>query len=169
MWRLFSHLRKAELVAGVGAAVMFAATFSAWFKVPVVERLDVAPDAQRVGGTSFNVHLNVWDLGIARWFVYLAILSAAWMIVAAIFADSARWSVILGTPTALFGTGAAIGLVHRLIDPPSGSSVTSAYYVAVAGGLLLMAGGLWAVRDDSSPPAFDRSPEPEIVHLDSAP
>lgn len=145
-----SRLRMAEVVAGLGAAALLATTFAPWFKVRGAE-------------------LNVWNLSIARWFIFLAILSAAWMVIAALFADSARWSVILSTPTGLFGISAAIGLVYRLINPPGGFSVTSAFYAAVAGGLLLLAGGLWAIRDDSSPPAFDNSPEPEIVHLESAP
>lgn len=166
---MLSRLRTADRVAGFGAAVLFAATFAPWFKLPGASQLDVAPDAKLVGGPTFYAHLNVWDLSVARWFIYLAILSAGWMIVSALFADSARWSVILCTPTALFGICAAIGLIHGLINPPGNASVTTAFYAAVAGGVLLMIGGLRAVRDDGSPPGFDLSPDPEIVHLDSAP
>lgn len=166
---MFTHLRKAEYLTGTGAIMLFASTFFPWFEIPGSERLDIAPEAKLLGETSIGFELNVWDLSVARWLVYLAILSAAWMIVAALFADSARWSVILGTPTLLFGICAAVGLVFRLINPPAGAGVTTAFYVAVAGGLLLLAGAMWAVRDDSTPPAFDNAPEPEAVHLDSAP
>lgn len=166
---MLSRLRKAELLTAVGTIMLFASTFFPWFEIPGSERLDIAPEAKLLGETSIGFELNVWDLSVARWFVYLAILSAAWMIVAALFADTARWSVILSTPSLLFGIAAAAGLVLRLVNPPAGSDVTTAYYVSVAGGLLLLAGAMWSVRDDSTPPAFDNAPEPEAVHLDSAP
>lgn len=163
-------LRTSEWLISVGVVVLFAATFQKWFSAPVAETLDiVAPDAQLIGDTSLTVPLNVWDLGFTRWFVYLSLVSAAMLVVAALFGESVHYATVMATPTVLFGFISAIGLVVRLIWPPAGAEIEAAYYAAVAGSLLIFLAGCWSLRSEYVPPGYAPAPEPEHMHLDSAP
>jgi hypothetical protein len=164
-------LRSSEYLTLVGALLLFISTFSAWFSMPsVIDLKEVAPDAildtRGGGGVAF---LNVWDLPVARWFVYAAILCAAWMFFAALFSENPEWAVILATPTVVFGGLAVLCLVYRLIDAPhDNASPEPMYYAAVAGSVLLFVGACWAIRDETVPAGFQPTPEPELVDLDAS-
>jgi hypothetical protein len=169
-------LRASEYLAGVSAVVLFVTTFMAWFALPSIDSLKkIAPDALIEGdGSSDSIFLNIWDLPVARWFIYLAILCCVWMVLAAIFSANPEWSVILATPAVVFSLIAMISMIYRLLDPPRASAdPTTIYYVAVAASVAMFAGACWAIRDEHVPPGFRKAPQPETLkidgHLDSAP
>lgn len=162
-------LRAPEWLLAVGVIVLFAATFKDWFTLHSTDSLDlVAPDAQSYGDTVLSA-LNVWDLSVARWFVYMALISGALLIVAAMFGETVHYAIVMATPTVIFGFGCAVSLVVRLIWPPQGTQIEPAFYVAVAGSLVLFIAACWSMRSEFVPDGFKTSPEPERVHLDSAP
>ncbi|MBK5230621.1 MAG: hypothetical protein JJE27_05535 [Thermoleophilia bacterium] len=132
--------------------VLFASTFKPWFKLP---------------GADVSINLNVWDLSVARWFVYLALIVSAWMVIAALLGKTPRWALVFNTPALLLSFLAAIGVVVRLINPPDGASVLTASWVAAAGVLLLVAGTSLGLRDDTVPDAYLQSPPPEHLSLDA--
>ncbi|MGH2906139.1 MAG: hypothetical protein ACRDKI_05155 [Solirubrobacterales bacterium] len=163
-------LRGAEYLTAISGLILFITTFQPWFTMPGVDEIKQRyPDALLQGGGSSNaIHLNVWDLHFGRWFVYLAVLCAAWMVLAAIFSANPEWSVILATPTVFFSLVAMITLIYRLIDPPRASAEpTTIYYVAVAASIGLFAGACWAIRDEHVPPGFAKAPQPEVVNVDT--
>ncbi|MFY9265666.1 MAG: hypothetical protein WAO61_09620 [Solirubrobacterales bacterium] len=168
---MFAKLRGSEFLTMIGAIVLFIATFFEWWEVPVPtdELGAVAADALRLD-SSLLTGLNVWDLSIGRWFVYLALIAAAAMVLAAAFGDTPEWAVQLATPTIVFGFAATLVLAIRVLDAPADrAEPTTALYLAVAGSLALLCGGCWAIRDEMLPSAYAQAPEPEVVHLDSAP
>src|SRR5665647_179652 len=105
---MLSKLRPAEWLTTLGVIVLFASTFKPWFKL---------------AGADISINLNVWDLSVTRWFVYLALIVSAWMVIAALLGKTPRWALVFNTPAVLLSFLAAIGVVVRLIDPPDGASV----------------------------------------------
>lgn len=168
---MFSKLRISEWLVGLGVVLLFGATFKPWFTVPGAEKLeDLATDALLEGSTSLGTGLNVWDLGFTRWFVYLALICAALMLVAAVFGETVHFAIVMATPTVLFSFICSIGMIVRLIWPPAGASETeTAFYVAVAGSLLIFLAGCWSIRDEYVPPGYEPAPDPERISLESTP
>lgn len=173
---MFNKLRIQEWLLGVGVVMLFGATLKPWFTIPGAERLgNIAPDAILEGSTSASVGLNVWDLGFTRWFVYLAIFCAASLLIAAAYGESVHYAIVMATPTVVLSLISSIGLVARLIWPPAGATQTeTAFYVAVAGSLLMFIATCWSIRDEYVPPGYVSAPEPENLplsqsHLNSAP
>jgi hypothetical protein len=153
----------------VGTVVLFVSTFLPWFALPsAAEMVKLAPGARLVGGGNDGpIDLNVWDLGLARWWIYLAILLGACMILAALLSRTAEWSILLCTPLVLVSGIAFLCLLVRLFDAPRPYASTSfGFYLAFLGGAALFAGTCWAIRDDSVPEGFDKAPRPELIHVD---
>ncbi|MFT4049672.1 MAG: hypothetical protein QM648_07510 [Solirubrobacterales bacterium] len=161
-------LRPAELVAGSGAIVLFVSTFLSWFSLPsAAEIAKLAPSARLVGsGADGPIDLNVWDLGFARWWVYLGILLGVCMILAALLSRSPDWAVILATPLVVTSVIATLCLLVRLIDPPQDASADFGFYLALLGSLLLLGGTCWAIRDESVPDGFEKAPRPQFIEVD---
>lgn len=169
---MFRKLRAPEWLLAIGVVVLFAATFKDWFVFAATDTLElVAPDARQLGDPAYGVTsgVNVWDLSVARWFVYMALISGALLIVAAMFGETVHYAIVMATPTVIFGFCAAVALVGRLIWPPEGTSTEPAFYAAVVGSLLLFGAGWWSMRSENVPDEYLGAPEPERVHLDSAP
>lgn len=169
-------LRGAEYLTAISALVLFICTFLPWFRLPNLDDIrKIAPDAIIDGsGSSSAIALNIWDLHFARWFIYLAILVAAWMVFAAIFSANPEWSVILATPLILVSGIAMLALTYRVFDAPRATAETEPiFYLAVAASIGVFAGACWAIRDEHVPPGFAKAPQPETIsidgHLDSAP
>ena len=161
-------LRISDLTALLGAVLLFVATFLSWFELPGVEQLrELAPNATLEGvGTTSSLTLNVWDLGITRWFVYLAIGLAFCMILAALLSRTAEWAVILATPLVIVSFFALLGMVIRLFDSPRPySEAMFGFYLGLAGSIVLFAGAFWAIRDESVPDGFDKAPSPEQLRV----
>ncbi len=165
---MFSKMRPAEWLTALGTVMLFGATFKPWFELPgLAELRRIAPDAAAIGGVFEGGRLNVWDLSVTRWFVYAALAFNAWMLVAAIFGDTPHWAIVFNTPGLFCSSLAAFGLVLRLINPPDDASILPFFGVAVAGGLIMLAGSAWAMRDESTPAGFLQAPTPERVRLES--
>jgi hypothetical protein len=148
---------------------MFISTFLPWFSLPsAADLVKLAPTARLVGdGGDKSIDLNIWDLGFARWWVYLAILLGVWMVLAALLSRTPDWSTILATPLVLVAGIALICLTVRLFDAPRPyAGKEFGFYLAFVGTVTLLAGTCWALRDDSTPDGFDRAPRPEFVHVD---
>lgn len=162
-------LRPSEILAGIGAIAMFIATFLPWFALPSAgELVKLAPGARLVGGGSDSaIDLNVWDLGWARWWIYLAILLGVCMVLAALFSRTADWSIILCTPLVVVSLIAFLCLLVRLFDSPRPYATAQlGFYLAFAGCAALLGGTMWAIRDDTVPEGFDKAPRPEFIHVD---
>jgi len=167
----YAHkLRGAEYLTAISALVLFLTTFGAWFKLPSVMDLEkIAPGAVlEGGGADGSIALNVWDLHVARWFIYLAMLCCAWMVLAAIFSANPEWSVILATPAVVFSGLAMICMLYRVFEAPRpNADPTTLYYVATLAAVGMFAGACWAIRDEHVPPGFRKAPAPEVVHVDA--
>ncbi|MGH2960204.1 MAG: hypothetical protein ACRDKE_11415 [Solirubrobacterales bacterium] len=164
-----AKLRPSELLAGAGALILLVSTFLPWFALPAAADLvKLAPNARLVGGGNDGaIDLNVWDLYFARWWIYLAILLGLCMVLAALLSSTAEWSIILCTPLVLVSGIAFLCLLVRLIDSPRPYAETQpGFYLALLGGLALLAGACWAIRDDSVPEGFEKAPRPELIHVD---
>src|SRR6476646_4697816 len=100
--------------------MLFVSTFLPWFALPSAASIARdTPGARLVGGgTDSPIDLNVWDLGFARWWVYLAILLGACMVLAALLSRNAEWSIILCSPLVLVSGIAFLCLFVRLFDAP---------------------------------------------------
>ncbi|MBI4898591.1 MAG: hypothetical protein HY827_09550 [Actinobacteria bacterium] len=165
---MFSKLRPADWLTALGTALLFGATFKPWFEMPGLADLRrIAPDAEAIGGAFEGGQLNVWDLSVTRWFVYAAVIFNAWMLIAAVFGETPHWAIVFNTPALFFSFLASFGLVLRLIHPPADASALTFYGFAVAGGLIMLSGSAWALRDESTPEGFLHSPPPEHIKLDS--
>jgi hypothetical protein len=168
-----SHkLRAPEYLTAAAALTLFISTFWPWFSMPSVDQLKdgVSGAILEGGGSGSPIHLNVWDLHFGRWFIYLALLCAAWLVIAAIFSDTPEWALILATPTVAFSGIAMLTLLYRLFDAPRATAEPAPmFYVALAGATTLFAGACWSLRDESVPSGFAKAPTPEVVPLDSAP
>lgn len=162
-------LRPSELLVLAGTVVLFISTFLPWFALPsAADIVKLAPGARLVGGgNDGSINLNIWDLGLARWWIYLAILLGACMVLAALLSRTADWSIIICTPLVLVSGIAFLCLFVRLFDAPRPYASTSpGFYLAFLGGAALFAGTCWAIRDDSVPEGFDKAPRPELIHVD---
>lgn len=162
-------LRPSELLAGAGALILFVSTFLPWFALPAASDLvKLAPNARLVGGGNDGaINLNVWDLGFARWWVYLAILLGVCMVLAALLSATPEWSIILCTPLVIVSSITFLCLLVRLFDAPRPYAETQpGFYVAFLGCAALLAGACWAIRDDSVPNGFEKAPRPELIHVD---
>ncbi|MGK2878082.1 MAG: hypothetical protein ACSLFF_05845 [Solirubrobacterales bacterium] len=162
-------LRPAEWLALAGALIMLVATFLPWFALPsAAEIARTVPGARLVGGGNDGaINLNVWDLGFARWWIYLAILLGICMVLAALMSRTPEWSVILCTPLVFVSPIAFLCLLVRLFDAPRPfASAQFGLYLALAGSAALFAGTCWALRDTSVPEGFDKAPQPELVHVE---
>lgn len=162
-------LRPAEWLALAGTAVLFISTFLPWFALPSAASIARdTPGARLIGGGSDNaINLNVWDLGFARWWVYLAILLGACMVLAALLSRTAEWSIILCSPLVLVSGITFLCLFVRLFNSPHPyASAQFGFYLAFLGATALLAGTCWAIRDDSVPEGFDKAPRPELIHVD---
>lgn len=165
---MIGRLRNGEKLASVGVLLTFIATFKPWFELPgAVDLENLAPDAVYLGGAPAERGLNIWDLSVGRWFIYLAILFTAWMIIAAIANDTPRWALTLNTPSLFFSTLAALNAIVHLIWPPENASLASFFWLAVAGILLMLAGTAWSFRDETVPDAYRQAPPPEHIKLES--
>jgi hypothetical protein len=164
-------LRGAEYLTAISALVLFITTFTAWFELPSIDTLkSIAPDAQVIGsGSSGTINLNVWDLHFGRWFIYLTILLAVWMVLAAVFSANPEWSVILATPTVVVSGIAMLCMLYRLLESPRATaSPTTIFYVAFVATIGVFAGSFWAIRDERVPPGFVKTPQPEVIRVDGA-
>ncbi len=164
-----AKLRTADLLVGVGALMLFVSTFLPWFALPsAADLLKVAPGAQLVGGGSDRaIDLNVWDLGFARWWVYLSILLGACLVLAALFSRTPDWSTILGSPLIITSLIATVCLLVRLVSAPRPySSAEFGFYMALVGSLVLLSGTAWGLRDETVPEGFDKAPRPELIDVE---
>jgi hypothetical protein len=166
---LSAKLRPAELLALAGTLVLFVSTFIPWFALPSAASIArETPGARLVGGgTDGAINLNVWDLPVARWWIYLAILLGACMVLAALLSRTAEWSIILCTPLVFVSGIAFLSLLVRLFNSPTAyASNQFGLYLAFLGSVALFAGTCWAIRDDSVPEGFEKAPRPELIHVD---
>lgn len=164
-----AKLRTSEWIALLGSLVLFGSTFLPWFSLPsAAELVKLAPGARLVGGGDDGpINLNVWDLSIARWFVYLSILLGVCMVLAALLSRTADWSVILCTPLVLVSGITTLSLFFRLFaEPRPYAGAQFGFYLAFAGSAVLFGGACWAIRDESVPEGFDKAPRPELIHVD---
>lgn len=148
---------------------MFIATFLPWFSLPsAADLVKLAPNARLVGGGNDGaINLNVWDLGFARWWIYLAILLGVCMVLAALLSRTPDWSVILCTPLVFVSGIAMLCMLVRLLDAPRAyAGKEFGFYLAFAGCAALLGGTLWALRDETVPDGFDKAPRPELIHVD---
>lgn len=149
--------------------MLFVATFLPWFSLPAASEIMKKAPGSRLsgGGNDGPIHLNVWDLGLARWFVYLAILLGACMVLAALLSRTAEWSIILCSPLVWISGITFLCLLFRLFDAPRPyASASIGFYIAFLGSAALLGGTCWAIRDDSVPEGFDKAPRPELIHVD---
>ncbi len=162
-------LRPAELLTLFGTALLFVSTLLPWFALPGIDELrKLAPTARLEGsGDGGPINLNVWDLGFARWWIYLAIILGACMILAALLSRTPEWAIILCTPLVVVSGIALLCLLVRMLSSPRPyADPTGGFYLALIGGIALFAGACWAIRDDSSPAGFERAPRPELLRVD---
>lgn len=161
-------VRPSELLALIGALILFVATFFAWFSLPALAELqELAPNAAIVGGGDpGTIDLNVWDLQFARWFVYLSVLLAVCMFLAALLSRTADWAMVLATPTTVFGGIAMICMLVRAIDAPRDfADPTSWFFVGLVGSIVLFAGACWTVRDETVPSGYAKPPKTELIEV----
>jgi hypothetical protein len=162
-------IRASEGLALGAALVLFLTTLMPWFSLPGVDQLrKLAPTARAEGGGSLaSIDLNIWDLGFARWFIYIAILLGVCMFLAALFSRNPEWSIILATPLVIFSLIAMLSLLVRLVDSPRPyADATGWFYLAVASSVVLFGAACWAIRDESVPEGFDKAPRPEMIHVE---
>lgn len=162
-------LRPSEWLIGIGALALLISTFLPWFALPSAnEILNLAPSAKLVGaGETGALKLNVWDLGLARWWVYLAILLGISVVLAALLSRTPDWSTILCTPLVVVGLIAFICLLVRLLDPPRAHATAQVgFYLGLVGSITLLGGALWAIRSELVPEGFDKAPRPEFIEVD---
>lgn len=157
------------MLALAGALMLFISTFLPWFALPAAADIaKTVPGARLVGaGNDGAINLNVWDLGFARYWVYLAILLGACMVLAALLSKTAEWSIILCTPLVFVSGITFLCLLVRLFDSPRPYATAQfGFYLALVGSAALFAGTCWAIRDDSVPEGFEKAPRPELIHVD---
>lgn len=162
-------LRGSEWLAAAGTLTLFVSTFLPWFSLPTASQLSLsAPGARVVGiGADAPIHLNVWDLGFARWWIYLTVLLGAWMVLAALFSRTPDWSTILCTPLGLTSFIAVVCLVVRvLVAPRPNATALAGLYLALVGAAAVFAAVGWALRDETVPDGFDKAPRPELIQVD---
>lgn len=162
-------VRPSELLALIGALILFAATFFAWFSLPALTELrELAPNASLVGGGDPGaIDLNVWDLQFARWFIYLSILLAVCMFLAALLSRTADWAMILATPVTFFSGIAMLCMVFRTFNAPRDfADQTTWFYVGLLGSIILFASAWWALSDETVPSGFDKPPRPDLIEVD---
>lgn len=162
------RLRPAELLIAAGALLLFVATFLPWFTLPSVAEISGETAAAHPvgGGRDSTIDLNVWDLALLRWWVYLSIFLAVCLLLAALLSRSANWATVLLTPLVLSSLVTTISLSVRLFDHPRPfASVATGLLLAVAGTWVMLVGTLWGLRDDSTPAGFERPPRPELIDL----
>ena len=163
-----AKLRPSEWLIGAGALALLISTFLPWFALPSAnEILNLAPNAKLVGdGEMGALNLNVWDLGVARWWVYLAILLGG-VVLAALLSRTPNWSTILCTPLICISLISTVCILVRLLDPPRAhASAQPGFYLAFVGSAALLAGALWAIRSEFVPEGFDKAPRPEFIEVD---
>lgn len=162
-------VRPSELIAFIGGVALLICTFFPWFSLPGVEELrKIAPEARVVGtGDTGSIDLNVWDLTFARWFVYLTILVAVWMFLAALLSKTADWSMILATPLVVFSFVTLLCMLVRTVDAPRDlAEHTLWFWLALLASITTFGAACWAIRDETVPAGFTKPPRPELVEVE---
>lgn len=169
MGSLSEKVRPSELLAFIGGILLLLTTFFPWFSLPGVDELrKTVPEARVIGGgDTGSIDLNVWDLTFARWFVYLTILLAVWMFLAALLSRTADWSMILATPLVVFSFVTLLCMLVRTLDAPRDlAEHTMWLWLALLASITTFASACWAIRDDTVPAGFDKPPRPELVEVE---
>lgn len=147
-----AKIRGSEWLVLAAAIALLVTTFFAWFEV---------------AHFGVTLEMNIWDLSVARIWVYLAIALGFSVYLTALLSRTPDWSVILCTPLVIFSFFAMVSLVWRVFDAPTdAASSTPWFYAAVASSVALFAGACWAIRDERVPAGFLRSPRPELIEID---
>lgn len=162
-------LRISELMIGAGSLALLVSTLFPWFSLPSGGELVTSVPGTHLVGPAHDrsIDLNVWDLPLARWWVYLTILLGICVLLAALLSESPDWATILLTPLVLASIFAVIALMFRLIDSPRPySSAQFGFFLGLAAAVLTLAGTLWALRDESVPDGFAKAPRPEQIEVE---
>jgi hypothetical protein len=162
-------LRPPELLIGAASLLLLGSTFLPWFSLPGAAELSKqVAGSQLVGGASDSaVDFNVWDLPVARFWVYLVILLGIGLVLAALFSPTPGWSTILLTPLAIVTSFLVIALLYRLlVAPRHGAGAELGFYLALVGTFGVFGGTLWGLRDETVPPGFEKPPAPELIEVD---
>jgi len=159
------RLRRSELLLLAGLLALFGSTFFAWFVLsPVTSGTgEQLPNVALAAGEK----VNVWGLHFGRFAIYLAILSAAWLLAATLLGHTPGYATLLATPVVIFGLLSSLTMIYRLFSVPlAGSHHAAAFYVGLAGSLVIFAGGFWSMRDESVPSGFADAPQPELLRVE---
>jgi hypothetical protein len=147
-----AKIRGSEWLVLVSAIALLVTSFFAWFEIP---HFGVA------------LELNLWDLSVARIWVYVAIVLGFSVFLTALLSRTPDWSVILCTPLVIFSFFAMISLLLRVINAPQDDAEATAwFYGAVAASVALFGGACWAIRDERVPSGFLGSPHPELIEVE---
>lgn len=164
-----AKLRTSDILVGIGSVALLISTFLPWFSLPsAADLVKLAPGARLVGGGSdTSIDLNVWDLQVTRWWIYLSVFLGICLVLAALLSRTPDWSTILGTPLMVVSLFAVIALLIHLVSAPRPySSAQFGFYLALGGALLLLVGTGWGLRDETVPEGFDKAPRPELIEVD---
>lgn len=162
-------LRASEWLIGGASTLLLISTFLPWFGLAgAAEVVEAHPGSRAVGeGRSAAIELNVWDLPIARWWVYLSIFLGICVVLAAVLSRTPDWATILLTPLVVTSLFAVVALLFRLIDAPRPyAGAEFGFYLALASSCALFGGVGWALRDESIPTGFDKAPRPELIEVE---
>lgn len=147
-----AKIRGSEWLVLAASVALLISSYFAWFEL---------------AHFGVTLEMNLWDLSVARWWVYLAVALGLSVYLTALLSRTPDWSVILCTPLVIFSFFAMVSLLWRVIDSPvDAASATAWFYVAVVSSVALFAGACWAIRDESVPSGFLRSPKPEMIEVD---
>jgi hypothetical protein len=164
-----AKLRVSEWLIGLGSIALLASTLLPWFALPSGGKLVTMVPGTRLSGPARDsaINLNVWDLPVARWWVYLTILLGACVVLAALLSQTPNWSTVLLTPLVLVGLLATVSLLIRLADAPRPfSDPQVGFILALLSTGLILGATLWALRDETVPEGFIKAPRPEWIEVE---
>jgi hypothetical protein len=164
-----AKLRTSELLIALGSLVLLGTTLLPYFSLPSIAELATrATGAQIVGGGRDSaLDLNVWDLPIVRWWVYLTALLGICMVAAAVFSETPGKATFLLTPITVFSLFSTIGLLFRVFDAPRpGAEAQPGLFIALLAAAGVFAACGWALRDEGVPDGFRKPPAPELIEVE---
>lgn len=148
------RLRLGELGALAGAICVIVSLTLPWYGVPT-------HPGSGVSGASVTGQLDAWStFDAAVVFLIIGCVAAISLALANVFENSTAIPVSASVWATLFGLGAVIAAIVRLLSQPAGStSLLFAPWLALIGSIAILLGGWESMRDER--PELYEPPQPE--------
>ncbi len=151
----------------LGLLLLAAGSFLPWYEAPdanVTQTLQQISADATIDPSAAAVQMDMWNLTVVPWIAAIGFVLGGFVLISTLFGRTSRQAILWSVPAAWFGLLLTMVIAVRVFDAPvDGARNRYGIYVGLAGAVLIWLGGWQSMRDERAVPAFELSPEPEII------